>query len=100
MAERLILYIKGETRRAGGNGGITVWMEVRNPTTNALEDPDTTYASTMKDSEGTTIWDAQALTKSSTGLYYKHYNFAADSPLGRWYIWGNTVDGTDKKSCC
>lgn len=96
--ERLIVYVKGDFRRAGGNNGVTIWMEVRDPITNILEDPGTTYACTLKDSEGTAAINAAAMTKSSTGIYYSHYNYAADSPLGTWWGWVNSVNDTDKNA--
>ena len=91
--QRLITYIKPiQPRRSGGDGGVVVWLETRDPITNALETPGTSIQIDMWDSEGTQIWTNQAMEDSSTGLYYYPYAFASDSPLGTWYYWCHTVD--------
>lgn len=70
-------YYQGET--------ITLKATVKD-TDRALTNPTTSITITVKDSDGTTKVDAQAMTNDSTGKYHYDYAIPADATTGVWNV--------------
>jgi uncharacterized protein YfaS (alpha-2-macroglobulin family) len=70
-------YYQGET--------ITLNATVKT-TARALVNPTTSITITVKDPDGTTKVDAQAMSNDSTGKYHYDYAIPSDATVGEWDV--------------
>ena len=73
---------------------VPIWAEVKLVSTGALHDPDQGILLTVTDKDDTAVVDAQAMTKSVTGIYYYKWVSESDSVLGWYKCTATAQDGT------